>query len=198
VVAFALIASAQSLFSAAAVDRLHRGKRTDYDRELMAQGWGTRSAGCSARCPMTAVIVHSAANVRAGARTKASRVLHRVWLLVFTALLLGALAVIPVAALARLFVHAGCKLVPLREAGVLWRAHRGEAVVLTVTAVVIAVGNLFEGVLIGLVLAVAGTAWDISHVHVETEDLGAACAAAIEGWAAARGQEAVATTRYTS
>ncbi|MEV6995155.1 SulP family inorganic anion transporter [Streptomyces sp. NPDC093228] len=136
---------------------------------------------------------------RAGrARTKASRVLHRVWLLVFTALLLGALAVIPVAALARLFVHAGCKLVPLREAGVLWRAHRGEAVVLTVTAVVIAVGNLFEGVLIGLVLAVARTAWDISHVHVETEDLGAACAAAIEGWAAARGQEAVATTRYTS
>ncbi|KUJ35430.1 hypothetical protein ADL25_37125 [Streptomyces sp. NRRL F-5122] len=150
-VAFALIASAQSLFSAAAVDRLHRGKRTDYDRELMAQGWGTRSAGCSARCPMTAVIVHIAANVRAGARTKASRVLHRVWLLVFT-----------------------------------------------VTAVVIAVGNLFEGVLIGLVLAVARTAWDISHVHVETEDLGAACAAAIEGWAAARGQEAVATTRYTS
>jgi MFS superfamily sulfate permease-like transporter len=50
VVAFALIASAESLFSAAAVDRLHRGPRTDYDRELLAQGPGTRRAGCSARC----------------------------------------------------------------------------------------------------------------------------------------------------
>jgi hypothetical protein len=44
--------------------------------------------------------------------------------------------------------------------------------VLGVTAVAIVVGNLFEGVLVGLALAVAKTAWDISHVHVETEDLG--------------------------
>ncbi|MGW1375205.1 SulP family inorganic anion transporter, partial [Streptomyces sp. NPDC002446] len=36
VLAFALIASAESLFSAAAVDRLHDGPKTDYDKELMA------------------------------------------------------------------------------------------------------------------------------------------------------------------
>ncbi|MEV0375795.1 SulP family inorganic anion transporter, partial [Streptomyces sp. NPDC050636] len=34
VLAFTLIASAESLFSAAAVDRLHDGPRTDYDKEL--------------------------------------------------------------------------------------------------------------------------------------------------------------------
>ncbi len=50
VVAFALIASAESLFSAAAVDRLTRGPRTDYDRELIAQGAGTPCAGRSGRC----------------------------------------------------------------------------------------------------------------------------------------------------
>jgi MFS superfamily sulfate permease-like transporter len=32
VLAFTLIASAESLFSAAAVDRLHDGPRTEYDR----------------------------------------------------------------------------------------------------------------------------------------------------------------------
>ncbi|MFE9998716.1 SulP family inorganic anion transporter [Streptomyces avermitilis] len=240
VVAFALIASAESLFSAAAVDRLHGGTRTDYDRELIAQGTGNAVCGVLGALPMTAVIVRSAANVRAGARTKASRVLHGVWLLVFTALLPGVLGVIPVAALAGLLVHAGAKLVPVRELGALWRAHRGEAVVLGVTAVAIVIGNLFEGVLVGLALAVAKTAWDISHVHVETEDLGAAgivvrvvghatflrlpklldalealphdrevrlelgglrhvdhaCAAALDGWAAARqgGQGQVATS----
>ncbi|WP_432189162.1 SulP family inorganic anion transporter [Streptomyces sp. Tue6028] len=242
VLAFALIASAESLFSAAAVDRLHRGPRTDYDRELIAQGAGNTVCGMLGALPMTAVIVRSAANVRAGARTKASRVLHGVWLLLFTAVVPGVLGVIPVAALAGLLVHAGCKLVPVRELRPLWRAHRGELVVLTVTAVAIVAGNLFEGVLAGLALAVAKTAWDISHVHVETEDRGAAgivvrvvgnatflrlpklldalealphdrdvrlelgglrhvdhaCAAALEGWAAGRDHERVATSRSTT
>ncbi|MER5540190.1 SulP family inorganic anion transporter [Streptomyces mirabilis] len=174
VVAFSLIASAESLFSAAAVDRLHRGPRTDYDRELIAQGAGNAVCGALGALPMTAVIVRSAANVQAGAQTKVSRVLHGVWLLVFTVVVPGVLGIIPVAALAGLLVHAGCTLVPVREVRVLWRGHRGEVVVLGVTAVAIVVGNLFEGVLVGLALAVAKTAWDISHVHVETEDRGAA------------------------
>ncbi|MFE4698175.1 SulP family inorganic anion transporter [Streptomyces sp. NPDC056738] len=174
VLAFALIASAESLFSAAAVDRLHRGPRTDYDRELIAQGAGNTVCGILGALPMTAVIVRSAANVHAGAQTKASRVLHGVWLLLFTAVVPAVLGLIPVAALAALLVHAGCKLVPVRELRTLWRGHRGEVVVLAVTAVAIVVGNLFEGVLVGLALAVAKTAWDISHVHVETEDRGAA------------------------
>ncbi|MFF1600394.1 SulP family inorganic anion transporter [Streptomyces mirabilis] len=174
VVAFTLIASAESLFSAAAVDRLHRGPRTDYDRELIAQGAGNAVCGVLGALPMTAVIVRSAANVQAGAQTKVSRVLHGVWLLVFTVVVPGVLGIIPVAALAGLLVHAGCKLVPVREVRVLWRGHRGEVVVLGVTAVAIVVGNLLEGVLVGLALAVAKTAWDISHVHVETEDRGAA------------------------
>ncbi|WP_374224785.1 hypothetical protein [Streptomyces sp. ISL-99] len=42
----ALIASAESLFSATAVDRLHGGSRTDYVKELIAaQGRVTRCAG---------------------------------------------------------------------------------------------------------------------------------------------------------
>lgn len=244
VVAFALIASAESLFGAAAVDRLHRGARTDYDRELMAQGAGNAVCGVLGALPMTAVIVRSAAGgtpsggVEAGARTKVSRVLHGVWLLAFTVVVPGVLGVIPVAALAGLLVHAGCKRVPVR---VLWRGHRGEVVVLVVTAGAIAMGSLFEGVVIGLALAVGKTAWDISHVHVEIEDqvegsrlsagvvvvrvfghatflrlpklldalealprdrevrleLGGlrhvdhACAAALEGWAAARGHDVV-------
>jgi MFS superfamily sulfate permease-like transporter len=172
VVAFALIASAESLFSAAAVDRMHQGRRTDFDRELIAQGAGNAVCGLLGALPMTAVIVRSAANLRAGARTKASRVLHGGWLLLFTAVVPGVLGVIPVAALAGLLVHAGCKLVPLREVRGLWRGHRGEVVVLAVTALVIVAGSLFEGVLVGLALAVAKTAWDASHVHVETEDRG--------------------------
>ncbi|WUW88834.1 SulP family inorganic anion transporter [Streptomyces sp. NBC_01451] len=178
VVALALIASAQSLFGAAAVDRLHREARTDYDRELMAQGIGNAVCGALGALPMAAVVVRSAVNVRAGARTKVSRVLHGVWLLVFVAVVPGALGVlgaVPVAALAGLLVHLGCGLVPVREVGVLWREHRGELVVLVVTAGAIAVAGLFEGVVVGLAVAVGKTAWDVSHVRVEVGEGGDGC-----------------------
>ncbi|MFD8218289.1 SulP family inorganic anion transporter [Streptomyces sp. NPDC059697] len=173
VLAFTLIASAESLFSAAAVDRLHDGPRTEYDRELMAQGAGNTVCGLLGALPMTAVIVRSAANVQAGARTKASRVLHGVWLLLFAALLPAALGVIPLPALAGILVHAGWKLIPLREIVSLWREHRGEALILVVTAVSIVAVSMFEGVLIGLALAIVKTAWDASHVRLEVIDKGA-------------------------
>ncbi|MFJ6748468.1 MULTISPECIES: SulP family inorganic anion transporter [unclassified Streptomyces] len=167
VLAFTLIASAESLFSAAAVDRLHDGPRTQYDKELMAQGAGNTVCGLLGALPMTAVIVRSAANVQAGARTKASRVLHGVWLLIFAAAFPAALGVVPVAALAGVLVHAGWKLLPVKQWRPLWRDHRGEAVVLAATAVAIVATNMFEGVLLGLLMAVAKSAWETSHVHLE-------------------------------
>ncbi|MEU9438919.1 SulP family inorganic anion transporter [Streptomyces sp. NPDC048252] len=173
ILAFTLIASAESLFSAAAVDRLHDGPRTEYDKELMAQGAGNAICGALGALPMTAVIVRSAANVQAGARTKASRVLHGVWLLLFAALLPNVLAYIPIPALAGILVHAGGKLVPVRGLVGLWREHRGEALILVVTAVSIVAVSMFEGVLIGLALAVAKTAWEASHIRLEVVDKGA-------------------------
>ncbi|MGR4880676.1 SulP family inorganic anion transporter [Streptomyces sp. LARHCF249] len=173
ILAFALIASAESLFSAAAVDRLHDGPRTEYDKELMAQGAGNTVCGLLGALPMTAVIVRSSANVQAGAKTKASRVLHGVWLLLFAALLPSVLKLIPLPALAGILVYAGWKLIPFRQVVLLWTAYRGEALILVVTAVSIVAVNMFEGVLIGLALSVAKTAWQASHVKLEVIDKGA-------------------------
>ncbi|MFJ4843429.1 SulP family inorganic anion transporter [Streptomyces sp. NPDC088746] len=170
VAAFTLIASAESLFSAAAVDRLHDGPRTEYDKELMAQGTGNTVCGLLGALPMTAVIVRSSANVQAGARTRASRVLHGLWLLLFAALLPSALALIPLPALAGILIHAGWKLIPRRALVKLWREHRGEAMILVVTAVAIVTVNMFEGVLTGLALSVAKAAWDASHIKLEVVD----------------------------
>ncbi|MGV2918954.1 SulP family inorganic anion transporter [Streptomyces alfalfae] len=171
VLAFTLIASAESLFSAAAVDRMHDGPRTHYDKELVAQGVGNTVCGVLGALPMTAVIVRSSANVRAGARTPLSRIAHGAWLLLFAVLLPSALGIIPLAALAGVLVHAGCKLIPVKEIVPLARAHRGEAVILSATAIAIVVTNMFEGVVLGLVLAVVKSAWDTSHVQVDVREL---------------------------
>lgn len=173
IVAFTLIASAESLFSAAAVDRLHDGPRTEYDRELTAQGVGNTVCGLLGALPLTAVIVRSAANVQAGARTRASRVMHGVWLLLFAALLPGALAHIPLPSLAGVLIYSGAKLVPVRALAGLWREQRGEALILTVTALSIVAVGMFEGVLIGLALAIVKTAWEASHIKVTVMDKGA-------------------------
>ncbi|MEU3046733.1 MULTISPECIES: SulP family inorganic anion transporter [unclassified Streptomyces] len=171
VLAFALIASAESLFSAAAVDRMHDGKGTEYDKELMAQGVGNTLCGALGALPLTAVIVRSSANVQAGARTKLSRILHGLWLVLFAALLPAAIGIIPLAALAGVLIHAGCKLVPAGEFRPLWRRHRGEALVLAATALAIVAVGMFEGVLLGLLLAVVKCAWETSQVQVGVHEL---------------------------
>ncbi|ARZ65896.1 hypothetical protein SMD11_0230 [Streptomyces albireticuli] len=170
VLAFTLIASAESLFSAAAVDRMHHGPRTHYDKELMAQGIGNTVCGILGALPMTAVIVRSSANVQAGAKTKLSRILHGAWLLLFAVLLPAAIGIIPLAALAGVLVHAGCKLVPFKEILPLWREHRGEAVILGTTAVAIVTTSMFEGVVLGLLLAVVKSAWESSTLHLDVRE----------------------------
>ena len=82
----AFIASAETLLSAAAVDRMHSGQRSDFDKELSAQGRGQHALRWSARLPMTGVIVRSSANVQAGMPpTRLSAMFHGVWLLGFRA-----------------------------------------------------------------------------------------------------------------
>lgn len=168
-VIFALIASAESLFTANAVDRMHTGSRTRYDSELVAQGVGNTVCGLLGALPMTAVIVRSSANIAAGARTRASRVLHGVWLLVFVLAMPWVLAMIPVATLAALLLHAGWKLVSPATVLAIWREHRGEALVLVTTATAIVATSLFEGVVIGVLAAVVKTVWELSRLTVSVE-----------------------------
>jgi MFS superfamily sulfate permease-like transporter len=62
------------------------------------------------------------------------------------------------------------KLLPAKELPELWRTHRGEALILIATAAAIVAVSMFEGVLIGLLLAVIKVAWQTSHVRLEVTD----------------------------
>lgn len=169
IVTFALIASAESLFSAAAVDRMHDGPKTRFNTELIAQGTGNAVCGLIGALPMTAVIVRSSANVNAGARTKLSRVLHGIWLLLFVMLLPGLLSFIPLATLGALLVHAGWKLLAVRQVAALLRSQRSEAFILVLTAGTILATDLLIGIAVGLAAAVIKTAWEVSGLSIEFE-----------------------------
>src|SRR5690606_20308766 len=148
VLTIALIASIESLLSAVAVDKMHTGKRANFDRELIGQGFGNMTSGALGGLPITGVIVRSSTNVSAGAKTRASAILHGVWVLLFTALLAVLIESIPLAALAGLLVHVGAKLVNvahIREV----RKH-GDLSLYVVTVVGVVTIDLLTGVLIGI------------------------------------------------
>lgn len=153
--AIAFIASAETLLSAAAVDRMHDGVRTDYNKELRAQGIGNLLCGLAGALPMTGVIVRSSANVQAGAKTRLSTILHGVWILGFVALLPWLLKEIPMAALGGILVITGWRLVSLSHVRHLFASYGPlPAAIWAVTFILVVATDLLTGVLVGLALSV--------------------------------------------
>jgi MFS superfamily sulfate permease-like transporter len=165
--ALAVVASAETLLCATAIDQRHTGPRTDYDRELMAQGVGNVICGALGALPMTGVIVRSAANVDAGARTRLSAILHGVWILALVSAMPWALQRIPVAALAAVLVYTGYKLVNPATVRTLLRQGRAELAIYVATVVAIVATDLLTGVLLGLGLSVAKLVYTVTHLSVE-------------------------------
>jgi MFS superfamily sulfate permease-like transporter len=170
--AVAFIASAETLLSAAAVDRMHSGARSDFDRELSAQGVGNMLCGLLGALPMTGVIVRSSANVQAGARTRMSAILHGVWLLAFVVILSSVLQSIPVASLAGVLVYTGFKLVDLKALRGLGRYGRIPMLTYAVTALAIIFTDLLTGVLLGFALTLLRLALKAARLKISVIETG--------------------------
>jgi len=152
--AIAFIASAETLLSAAAVDKMHDGVRTKYDKELRAQGVGNLLCGIAGSLPMTGVIVRSSANVQAGAATRLSAILHGAWILLFVAALPFVLTRIPMAALGAILVVTGWRLVSPKHATHLFRVHGWFPVMIwAATLLCVVTTDLLTGVLVGIGLS---------------------------------------------
>lgn len=165
-VSLAFIASAETLLSATAVDKMHQGPRTNYDRELAAQGVGNMICGLIGALPMTGVIVRSAANVDAGAKTRLSATLHGVWLLLFVAAFPELLRWIPTASLAALLVYTGYKLINFKIIPTLAEYGWSEVAIYAATVLFIVATDLLTGVVIGIILAVIKLAWTFSTLEI--------------------------------
>jgi MFS superfamily sulfate permease-like transporter len=110
-VVFAIIASVETLLSIEAIDNMDPEKRkTNTNRELIAQGIGNSVAGLIGGLPVTSVIVRSSANVNSGGKTKMSTIFHGLLLLVSVILIPTLLNKIPLSALAAILFLTGYKL----------------------------------------------------------------------------------------
>ncbi len=167
--AMAIVASAETMLCATAVDKLHDGPRADFDKELRAQGVGNALLGLLGGLPITGVIVRSTANIDAGGTTRLSAILHGIWLLLALLAFPELLQRIPVASLAAVLVYIGYRLVNPQTIRALYKQSRAEFAIYLTTVVAIVATNLLEGLMIGLALAIGRLAWRASHLEVATE-----------------------------
>jgi MFS superfamily sulfate permease-like transporter len=148
-----IVASLESLLSLDAVDRLDPYKRrSDTNRELIAQGVGNAVSGVLGGLPVTSVIVRSSANVDSGGRTQAAAFAHGALLLGAVLALAPILNRIPLAALATILVWTGAKLAQPALFRTMWKRGSDQFVPFAVTIAAIVLTDLLKGVVLGIVV----------------------------------------------
>ncbi len=151
----ALVASAETLLTAIAVDglaanRFKNHKPANLNRELIAHGVSNSVSGLVGGLPMTGVIVRSAVNVNSGARTRVSTMLHGVWILLFVILLPAVLKSIPLTGLAAVLVVTGFKLLNFNEFLHVWKSSRWDGILWALTFMSILLTDLLTGLIISI------------------------------------------------
>lgn len=163
------IASAETLLTSTAIDKMSSKSKTDYDKEIIAQGVGNALSGVVGGLPITGVIVRSAANINADAQTRMSTILHGLWIVLFVSFFPAILNYIPISSLAAILVYTGYKLVDIQAAKHILKLSKGEFAIYIITLVAILFTNLFEGILAGFFCALIKSAYKVLKVDIDTE-----------------------------
>lgn len=150
-VAFALLGAIESLLSAVVADGM-TGRRHRSNCELVAQGFANIGSALFGGICVTGTIARTATNVRAGAYGPVSGMLHSLFLLAFMLLAAPLASYIPLAALAGVLAVVAWNMVEKQAFAALIRSSRGDALVLTVTFLLVVFRDLTEGIVVGFAL----------------------------------------------
>jgi SulP family sulfate permease len=152
--AVALLASLESLLSAKVADGMApAGRRYEPDRELFGQGLANLAAPLFGGMPATGAIARTAVNVRAGARTRLSTIVHALVLLGVALFLGGIVGAIPLPALAGVLMVTACRMVDPHNVRAVLRSTTSDAFILLATAATTVLFDLILAVEVGIALA---------------------------------------------
>ncbi|MEU9474637.1 SulP family inorganic anion transporter [Streptomyces sp. NPDC048191] len=173
-----LVCSVQSLLGAVAVDKLVAARtgpaprvgRSDLDRELLGQGAANIVSGALGGLPVAGVAVRSTANVKSGALSRNSTMLHGVLVVVAALLMVPVLEEIPLASLAALVMAVGVQMVSLHHIRTVTR-HR-EVLVYAATTLGVVLLGVLQGVFLGVAMAVALALHRLTRTRITHEEKG--------------------------
>jgi len=152
--AIAALAALESLLCATVADAMSVNERHDPDRELFGQGLANLAAPLFGGIPATAAIARTAVNVRAGARSRLSALVHAVVLLVVVLAAAPLVSHIPLAALAGVLFATTVRMVEIGSVRAVARSTRSDALILLLTFAVTVAVDLVTAVAVGVGLAV--------------------------------------------
>jgi SulP family sulfate permease len=163
---FTLLGGVESLLSAKVADGM-TGRKHRYNMELVAQGIANIASALFGGISVTGTIARTATNIRAGARSPLSGMMHAAMLLLFMLVAAPLARFVPLSALAGVLVVVCWNMAEKKEFWLLlhdWRA----AIVLLATFGLTLVEDLTTGIVAGCVLA--GILWFTGH-RVAAEDV---------------------------
>jgi SulP family sulfate permease len=148
---FALLGAIESLLSAVVADGM-TGRRHRSNCELVAQGIANLFSPIFGGICVTGLIARTATNIRAGARSPVSGIMHAVFVLLFMAVAAPLASYIPLAGLAGVLAMVAWNMVEKPAVAALFRSSRGDALVLLVTFALVVFRDLTTGIVVGFAL----------------------------------------------
>jgi SulP family sulfate permease len=148
---FTLLGGVESLLSAKVADSM-TGRKHRSNMELIAQGLANIASALFGGISVTGTIARTATNIRAGAKSPVSGMLHALFLLVFILVAAPLANFVPLAALAGVLVVVCWNMAEKRE---FWRllGYSREMIVLLATFGLTLLKDLTYGIVTGCVLA---------------------------------------------
>lgn len=151
--AIAALAAIESLLSARVAATMSPTGPYDPDRELVGQGLASVASGVFGGMPATGAIARTAVNIRSGARTRVSAIVHSLLLLGVVYLATGPVSAIPLAALSAVLMVTALRMISRSTILTILRSTRSDAGIFTLTAAVTVCFDLIEAVQIGILVA---------------------------------------------
>ena len=148
---FTLLGGIESLLSAKVADGM-TGRRHRSNMELVAQGLANVASALFGGISVTGTIARTATNIRAGAASPVSGMLHAAFLLAFMLFAAPLASFVPLSALAGVLVVVSWNMAEKGEFGRLLRDWRSAAVLLATFGLTVA-RDLTTGIVAGCVLA---------------------------------------------
>ena len=151
-ITIAILGGVESLLSAVVADGM-ANTRHDSSQELIGQGAANIVSSLFGGLPATGAIARTAANIRSGAVSPISSIVHSITVLLVTVLFLPYAKLIPMATLAAILINVSKNMVEVKEIKKLLKAPRTDRLLLISTFTLTVVFDLVIAIEVGIVLA---------------------------------------------
>ena len=171
-VTIALLGAIESLLCARVADNMTEYPRHDPNQELMAQGVANVASPLFGGIPATGTIARTVTNVRAGATSPVSGIVHALTLLMVVLVAAPLAAHVPLAALAGIIMFVAWNMGEWREFAHARRYHLPYRLILFGTFVLTVVFDLTVAVQVGVLLACVSFIWRMGRLFAVRERAG--------------------------